>query len=71
MNYKATVIRAARTLDVGVVDVEVSEVWKSVNVHGIPLPLGRRRLPAVAVSAVVFAADGGDMRHCARQTPTT
>ena len=37
MNYKDIVITAARTVDLGVVDVEVNEVWKRLKVHGIPL----------------------------------
>ena len=37
MSYKDIVVTAARTVDIGVVDVEVNEVWKRLKVHGIPL----------------------------------
>ena len=37
INYKDIVIPVARTVDIGVVDVEVNEVWKRLKVHGIPL----------------------------------
>ena len=37
LNYRDTVIRAARTQDAGIVGVELNEIWKRVKIHGIPL----------------------------------
>ena len=37
MNYRDTVICATRTVDAGIVSVEVNEIWKRLKIHGIPL----------------------------------
>ena len=37
LNYRDTVIRAAWTQDVGIVRVELNEIWERVKIHGIPL----------------------------------
>ena len=37
LNYRGTMIRAARTQDVGIMGVELNEIWKRIKIHGIPL----------------------------------
>jgi hypothetical protein len=37
LQYRDTVIIAARTVDKGIVDVEANESWGRVKVHGVPL----------------------------------
>ena len=37
LNYRGTMIRAARTQDVGIMGVELNEIWKRIKIHGISL----------------------------------
>ena len=37
LNYRDTILRAARTVDPAIIDIIKNETWKRLKMHGIPL----------------------------------